>query len=102
MEIAPDVPYITVPELRVLRAAEGLMEISVLRIEEYYVPFVHFTPRWRPRVDHGVIMNRAGVLASPDLEDVIMSVRDLVGPFIHIVPPDRTPAFAGSGGETMH
>ncbi|RZI40366.1 hypothetical protein EGT07_23780 [Herbaspirillum sp. HC18] len=102
MNIDPDLTYITVPELRVLSAAEGILEVSVRQVDEYFVPFVYFTPAGEDRIERGIIVNTDCVLASTDLEDVIAAVRDLIGPFTNIIAPGLDSEFAASMRETMH
>lgn len=75
MENLTGLPYVTIPELQILRKAPGEVYIKVRQVSEYWVPMAYHTDADQVSTVRGVIVNGVDVIGSNNLEDLLEAVR---------------------------
>ncbi|MGK5033186.1 hypothetical protein [Janthinobacterium sp. MDT1-19] len=80
--------HITFAGISDLLHTEGVMHLSINRLNGYFVPFVFFTtPGALTPVGHGPIAVEGNLVASLELEALCAELRDVVGD-VKIYAPD--------------
>lgn len=70
---------ITPEELKILRATTGILKITVLEVDGYYLPMIHHTPPDGESEFHGFIMDGENILATVELADIPTALEEVLG-----------------------
>ena len=89
-------PSISTQELETLSFAPGKLKVIVRQVSGYFMPFVYHTPNDGDTKLHGIIVDGADVLATVELSDVFVALRELIGSEHNILTPEIPE------GKTLH
>lgn len=72
-------PSISITELENLNHAPGKLKIIIKLVSGYRMPFVYHTSEDGITQLHGIIVSGGQVLATAELKDILLVLKDLIG-----------------------
>lgn len=81
-------PSISIQELESLSHAPGKLKVIIKLVSGYRMPIVYHTPPDSDTVLHGIIVSGGHVLATAELKDIVLVIKDLIGKGHEIVASD--------------
>ncbi|MBA5604436.1 hypothetical protein H3H36_03555 [Duganella sp. FT3S] len=83
-------PNISIDDLRILSTQPGTLQVTIKKVNGYFMPFVQFAPPVGHTILHGVITQGSDVVATVDLAEALTAVEQIIGSKHNIVMPEST------------